>query len=68
VTFPKELWEISFLLAAIAIVLLVSSELLSSYSGKITVLVNKKRLRFAAVGVTIAFLVTVALKIVEIIS
>ena len=64
--FPLDLWDISLLFAVIAIILLVSSELLASYYRRIDILVNKKRLRAAAVGTAIAFLVTAALRVITI--
>jgi hypothetical protein len=61
--FPLDLWDISLLMAVIAIILLVSSEMLSSYYGKVDVFIDKKKLKNATVAVGIAFFVTVALRI-----
>jgi len=65
-TFPLTLWDISLLLAVTAITLLVTSELLSPYYGKINVKINKKRLRNTAMTFSIMFLATVALRIANI--
>jgi hypothetical protein len=65
-TFPLTLWDISLLLAVTAITLLVTSELLSPYYGKINVKINKKRLRNTAMTFSILFLATVALRIANI--
>ena len=65
-TFPLTLWDISLLLAVTAITLLVTSELLSPYYGKINVKINKKRLRNAAMTFSILFLATVALRLANI--
>ena len=65
-TFPLTLWDISLLLAVTAITLLVTSELLSPYYGKINVKIDKKRLRNTAMTFSILFLATVALRIANI--
>jgi hypothetical protein len=64
---PLGLWDISLLLAITAIILLITSELLLPYYGKVTVLINKKRLRNAAITVSLLFLITVAIRIAGII-
>jgi hypothetical protein len=65
--FPLNLWDISLLLAITGIVLLITSELLSSYYGKVSILINKKRLRNTAITVSTLFLITVAIRIAGII-
>jgi hypothetical protein len=60
---PLTLTDISLWLAAVAIILLITSELLSSsqeYSSRI--LIDKTRMRFAAIGCGLAFLVTIVLR------
>jgi uncharacterized membrane protein len=64
--FPLTLWDASLLFAILAIILLVTSELLPRY-GRVTILINKKRLRNAATAVSTLFLITVAIRIVAII-
>jgi hypothetical protein len=64
--FPLTLEDASLLLATLAIILLVTSELLPHY-GRVTILFNKKRLRNVAATVSILFLTTVAIRIVDII-
>ena len=66
--FPLDLGELSILFAMTAITLLVTSELLSSYRGRISILINKKRIRRASIVFAILFLVTVGIKIYSIIS
>jgi len=66
-TFPLSFWDISLLLAITAIILLVTSELLSPYYGKTSLKINKKRLRNAAMTTSILFLTTVAIRITTII-
>jgi hypothetical protein len=65
--FPLDFWHISLLLAITAIILLITSELLSPYYGKTNLLINKKRLRNAALTVSTLFLMTVAIRIITII-
>ena len=65
--FPLSFWDISLWLAITAIILLVTSELISPYYGKTDLLINKKRLRNIALTVSTLFLVTVAVRIVTII-
>ena len=66
-TFPLGFQDISLILAIIALILLIASELLSPNYGKVNILINKKRLRNVAITVSIFFLITVAIKIYEII-
>jgi hypothetical protein len=66
-TFPLTFWDISLLLAVTAIILLVTSELLSPYYGKTSLKINKKKLRNAALTTSILFLTTVAIRIATII-
>ena len=65
--FPLSFWDISLWLAVTAIVLLVTSELLSPYNGKVNILISKKKLKNAALAVSSLFLVTVAIRILSII-
>ena len=66
-TFPLTFWDISLLLAVTAIILLVTSELLSPYYGKTSLKINKKKLRNAALTTSILFLATVGIRIITII-
>jgi hypothetical protein len=65
--FPLNFWDISLLLAITAAILLVTSELLSSYYGKVNILINKKKLKNAAITTSILFLITATLRIISII-
>ncbi len=61
---PLTLPDLSLWLAATAIILLITSEILGSsqeYSSRI--LINKTRMRLGAIGSAIAFLVTVVLAV-----
>jgi hypothetical protein len=61
--FPLGLWDVSLVLAVTAIVLLVTSEILSPYYGAANLRINKKRLKNAAMATSILFLTTVAIRI-----
>jgi hypothetical protein len=65
--FPLTFWDISLWLAITAIVLLITSELISPYYGKTNLLINKRRLRNVAIIVSTLFLITVAIRIATII-
>ena len=66
-TFPLDTDDISLLFAVTALILLVTSELLSPYYGKINFRINRKRLRNVAILFSILFLATVVIKIAEIV-
>ncbi len=66
--FPLNLWDISLLLAVTAIILLITSEMLSPYYGKINILINRKRLKNTAWTFSILFLATVAIRIASLIT
>jgi hypothetical protein len=65
--FPLGISDISLLFALAAIALLITSELLSPYYGKVKLKINRKRLKNSALLFSSLFLVTVAMKIVAII-
>ena len=65
--FPLTTDDASLLLAVTSLILLVTSELLSPYYGKINIRINRKRLRNAAIFFSIIFLATVGLKVANII-
>jgi len=63
VYFPLSIWDISLWIAVTAIVLLVTSELLAPYSDYFgDFVVDKTRLRIAALVLGAAFMVTVILR------
>jgi hypothetical protein len=65
--FPLSLWDVSILLAVVAIILLITSELLSPYYGTSNLRINNKRLKNAAIITSIMFLVTVGIRIATLI-
>jgi hypothetical protein len=66
--FPLNFSDISLWLAVTAIILLVTSELISPYYGKTNLLINKKRLRNISLAVSTLFLATVVIRIISIIT
>ena len=65
--FPLSFWDLSLWLAITAIILLVTSELISPYYGKTNLLIERKRLRNVALTIGMLFLITVIIRIYEII-
>jgi hypothetical protein len=66
-TFPLGIWDMSLLFAVTAIILLITSELLSPYYGRVNLKINRKRLRNSALLFSSLFLATVAMRIAAII-
>jgi len=63
--FPLSIWDISLWIAVMAIILLVTSELIIphfEYLGDLVI--EKKRLRLAALALSVLFMVTVLLRVV----
>lgn len=67
-TFPLSFWDLSLWLAVTSIVALTTSELISPYYGRSKILINKKRLKNVGLTLSILFLITVAIKIYNIIT
>jgi len=66
--FPLSFWDVSLWLAVTAIILLITSEFISPYYGRINLLISKRRLRNIALTMGILFLITVAIRIYNIIT
>lgn len=64
-SFPLMFSDLSLLLAVTAIILLITSELLSPSYGNTNIYINNKRLKTAALAVSILFLVTLAIRIIN---
>ena len=60
-------WDISLWLAVTAIILLATAELISPYYGRIDLLIEKGRLKQVAILTGMFFMVTVAIRIYQII-
>jgi hypothetical protein len=67
VLFPLGFWDLSLWTAVVAIILLVTSELLSPYYGKTGIMINRRRLRLVALLVAFLFLGTVAYRVYQIV-
>lgn len=67
-SFPLGFDDFTLWLAITSIVLLITSELLSPYYGKIHVRVNKKKLRNVALATSLLFLVTVIIRVVALLT
>jgi uncharacterized membrane protein YgaE (UPF0421/DUF939 family) len=64
--FPLSISDISLWLAVMAIILLITSELLSSSTEYLEdIVIEKKRLRLVAIGLGLAFMVTVVMRIFQ---
>ena len=61
--FPLGFSDISLWTAIVAIILLITSELLSPYYGRTGILLNRRRLRLIALIVAFIFLGTVAYRV-----
>jgi hypothetical protein len=66
--FPLSFWDLSLWLAVTAIILLITSELISPHYGKTNFLINKKRLKNISLTISILFLITVAIRMINIIT
>jgi len=66
--FPLTFWDISLWLAVTAIILLATSELISPHYGQTNVIIEKRRLRQAALILGILFMITVIVRIYGIIT
>ena len=60
---PLDFWNVSLWLAVTAIILLITAQLASAYDEPATLLIEKKRLRKAALVIGVLFLITVAMRI-----
>jgi hypothetical protein len=66
--FPLSFSDISLWLAATAIVLLVTSELVYSLPEiSSRLMINKKHLRFAALGCGLGFIITVGMRVFQVV-
>jgi len=65
---PLSFSDLSLWTAVTAIILLVTSELLSPQYGRTSIVINKKRLRTVALSLGIFFMLTVFIRIYEILS
>jgi len=66
-TFPLTFWDISLWLGITAIILLATAELISPYSGKTNIIIEKRKMRRAALLTGIMSMMTVIARLYGII-
>lgn len=66
--FPLNLSDTSLILAEAAVILLITSEMISPYYGGANLKIDRKRLKNAALTMSILFLLTVAIRIGTLVS
>ena len=64
---PFTFWSISLWLAVTAIILLVTAQLVSSYDGPATLLIDTKKLKQFAFILGLLFILTIAIQIYQMI-
>ena len=67
INFPLDFWDVGLLFAFLAFFLLVISELLSQYYGKLNINLNRNRLRIASLVASALFIATIFVRILLII-
>jgi len=65
---PLSFWDFGLWLAVVAIILLATAEIISSYYGEGTIFVEKSRLEIAALILGLIFMFIVAIRVYEIIA
>ena len=63
--FPLSIYDLSLWLGTTAMILLITSELLSSNYGRSNLIIEKKRLKRAALTLGILFMITVFIRLYE---
>lgn len=66
--FPLSFWDLSLVLAVVASVLLITSELVSPYLGRTNLAIEKKVLKRTTLMFVFAFLFTVIVRVYQMIS
>jgi hypothetical protein len=66
--FPFDFWNISLFFAATSIILVTAVQLVSAYEGEVTLLIDQRKLKTAAVIMGILFLATVPINIYRIMT
>jgi len=66
--FPLSFWDFGLWLAVVAIILLATAEIISSYNGEATIFIEKSRLEAAALILGLLFMFIVAIRVYEIIT
>jgi len=66
-SFPLGFWDFSLWLAVTAVILLITSELLTQIHGSVKIYINMKRLKNVSIGVSLLFLSTAIARVVTIV-
>ncbi len=66
--FPLTLMDINLLLAVTALILLITSEIISPYYRKTVILIERRRLRAFAIIVGLVFILTIFVRIYQLIT
>jgi hypothetical protein len=66
--FPLGLSDLTLLFAVVAIILLATSEFLFAYTGSLSILVDRRRLRFVGIVFSFLFLAMVGITLVNLFS
>ena len=66
-SFPLSFLDLSLWLAVTAIILLITSEMISPYYGKTNIHIDRKKLRNVAFAMSLLFLATIAIRIISIV-
>lgn len=66
--FPMSFWDLGLWIAVITIILLITLELTTPYSGHVNLAIDRRRLRRITLILTIIFILTVAVRIYEILT
>jgi len=64
--FPLSFRDLTFLLAVVFIILLITLEMLSPHYGKINILINRKKLKNVTLPILIILVVMAAIEIIYI--
>ena len=64
--FPLSISDLTLLLAVTALILVLTSELISEFYGKINVFISKKRVRNAAIVFSILFMISLTIKLTNV--
>jgi uncharacterized membrane protein len=66
-SFPFTFWDVSLWLAVTAIILLATAEIISPYYGRTNLIIEKKKLKRVSLVLGILFLITVVIRVYEIV-
>ena len=65
--FPLNFGDISLLLAVLAVILVVTSEIISPYYGRLTMLISREKLRKVSLVFFVLFLATLIIRVFEVV-